>query len=81
MSEITQETVAEAMFNMVKESSGKKKYKPMDLTKAMREKFGDACDKKLCQEALKGLIASGRVVYTYFGASYIELPHIEGAAM
>ena len=80
MSEITKETVAEAMFDMVKESTGKKKYKPMDLIKAMREKFGDACDKKLCKEALKDLIASGRAVYTYFGASYVELPHEEGAA-
>ena len=80
MSEITKETIAEAMFDMVKESTGKKKYKPMDLTKAMREKFGDACDKKLCKEALKDLIASGRAIYTYFGASYVELPHEEGAA-
>jgi hypothetical protein len=81
MSEITKEIVAEAMYEQVKEYSGKKKLKPMDLTKNMREKFGDACDKKLCQEALKVLIASGRVVYTYFGASYVELPHVEGAAM
>ena len=81
MSEITKEIVAEAMYEQVKEYSGKKKLKPMDLTKNMREKFGDACDKKLCQEALKALIASGRVVYTYFGASYVELPHVEGAAM
>jgi hypothetical protein len=52
----------------------------MDLTKEMRAKFGDACDKKLCKEALKDLIASGRAVYAYFGASYVELPHEEGAA-
>ena len=80
MSEITKETVAEAMYALVKEYSGKKKLKPMDLTKEMRDKFGDACDKKLCKEALKDLIESGRVVYTYFGASYVELPHQEGAA-
>jgi hypothetical protein len=80
MSDITKETVAEAMFALVTEYSGKKKLKPMDLTKEMRVKFGDACDKKLCKEALKDLIESGRVVYTYFGASYVELPHQEGAA-
>lgn len=78
MSEVSVETVAEAMYNMVKESTGKKKFKPMDLVKAMREEFG--CDKKLCKEALKTLIESQRVVYTYFGASYVELPHVEGAA-
>jgi hypothetical protein len=80
MSEITEETVAEAMYELVKEYSGKKKLKPMDLTKAMREKFGDACDKKLCKQALKGLIESGRAVYTYFGSSYVELPRVEDAA-
>jgi hypothetical protein len=80
MSEITKETVTEAMYDLVKEYSGKKKLKPMDLIKEMRSKFGDACDKKLCKDALKDLIASGRAVYTYFGASYVELPHVEGAA-
>ncbi len=80
MSEITKETVTEAMYALIKEYSGKKKLKPMDLIKEMREKFGDTCDKKLCKAALKDLIASGRAVYTYFGASYVELPHEEGAA-
>jgi hypothetical protein len=80
MSEITAETVAEAMYELVKEYAGKKKLKPMDLTKNMREKFGDACDKKMCKKALRDLIESGKVVYTYFGASYVELPHEEGAA-
>jgi len=80
MSDVTVETVAEAMFDLVTEYSGSKKLKPLDLTKNMREKFGDACDKKMCKEALKNLIESGRVVYTYFGASYVELPHVEGAA-
>jgi len=80
MSEITVETVAEAMYDLVKEYAGSKKLKPMDLTKAMREKFGDPCDKKMCKSALRIIIESGRVVYTYFGASYVELPHEEGAA-
>lgn len=80
MSDITKETVAEAMYELVKEYTGKKKFKPMDLTKAMREKFGDAADRKICKDALKDLIESGRVVYTYFGSSYVELPHVEGAA-
>ena len=80
MSEITKEAVTEAMYALVKEYSGKKKLKPMDLTKEMRAKFGDACDKKLCKAALRDLIESGRAVYTYFGASYVEIPHQEGAA-
>ncbi len=73
--------VADAMFEMVKEYDGKKKYKAGDLIKAMIEKFGDAeCDKKLCKLAIRSLMDSGRCVYTYFGGSFIELPKKEGAA-
>ena len=50
------------------------------LSKAMIEIHGDKVDKKLCKEAIKVLINSGRCVYTYFGGSFIELPHKEGAA-
>jgi len=72
--------VAEAMFRMVKDAAGQRKLKPMDLVKAMIEAFGDEVDKKLCKLAIKQLIDSERCVYTYFGGSYIELPHKEGAA-
>jgi hypothetical protein len=74
------EEIADAMYKLVKEAFGVKKLKPMDLTKAMRELFGDDADKKTCKEAIKLLINSGRCVYTYFGGSYIEIPHKEGAA-
>jgi len=77
----TAEEVADAMFNMVKDAAGQKKLKPMDLTKAMIEAFGEGeVDKKLCKEAIKLLVNSGRCVYTYFGGSFIEIPHREGAA-
>ena len=72
--------VADAMFNMVKEAQGQKKLKPMDLTKAMNEIFGDEVDKKICKGAIKQLVDSGKLVYTYFGGSFLELPHREGAA-
>ena len=68
------------MYNMVKEAFGVKKYKPMDLTKAMIQLYGDDVDKKACKAAIKQLIDSGRCVYTYFGGSFIEIPHREGAA-
>jgi len=78
---VTPDQVAEAMYEMVKEYQGKKKFKAGDLTKAMIEKFGsDDCDKKLCKAAIRTLMDSGRCVYTYFGGSFIELPHTEGAA-
>jgi hypothetical protein len=72
--------VAEAMYNLVKEATGLRQLKAMDLIKSMRELFGDEVDKKLSKEAIKQLINSGRCVYTYFGGSYIELPRKEGAA-
>ncbi len=78
---VTVEQVADAMYAMVKEYAGKKKFKAGDLTKAMIQQFGEAdCDKKLCKSAIRTLMDSGRCVYTYFGGSFIEIPHKEGAA-
>ena len=72
--------VADAMYNMVKEATGLRKLKPMDLTKNIMEAYGDRVDKQICKDAIKQLIESGKCVYTYFGGSYIELPHKVGAA-
>ena len=72
---VTPEEVADAMFEMVKEYQGRKKFKAGDLTKAMIQKFGEAeCDKKLCKQAIRQLIDSGRCTYSYVGGSYIVLP-------
>ncbi len=76
---VTPEQVADAMYEMVKEYAGKKKFKASDLTKAMIQKFGDDCDKKLCKTAIRTMMDSGRCVYTYFGGSFIEVPPEEGA--
>ena len=76
----TADEVADAMYKLVEEAQGLKKLKPMDLTKAMIQLFGDEVDKKLCKAAIKQLINSGRCVYTYFGGSFIEIPHREAAA-
>jgi hypothetical protein len=40
----------------------------------------DACTKDDCKQALRVLIDSERCVYSYFGGSYVELPHKEGSA-
>jgi len=75
------ETLAEEMLKMVTEYQGKRNLKAGDLTKAMIEKFGgDNCSKDECKQAIRQLIDSGRCVYSYFGGSYITLPHKEGAA-
>lgn len=78
---VSPEEVADAMYELVAQYQGKKKFKAGDLTKEMIAKFGeDQCDKKLCKLAIRQLMDSGRCVYTYFGGSYIEVPHEEGAA-
>ena len=70
--------IADAMYKMVEEAQGQKKLKPTDLTKAMIELYD--VDKKTCKAAIKELMNSGRCVYTYFGGSFVEIPHEEGAA-
>lgn len=74
------EEIADSMYKLVAEAQGIKKLKPMDLVKAMIQLFGDEVDKKSCKMAIKELINSGKCVYTYFGGSYVELPHREAAA-
>ena len=77
---VTVEEVADAMFKLVSDAQGMKKLKPMDLTKTIRRMYEDRVDRATCKTAIKSLIESGRCVYTYFGGSYVELPHREGAA-
>jgi hypothetical protein len=81
MAKPTIEEVAEAMFAMVTEYDGKKNLKAGDLTKAMIGKYGEAdLTKDECKLALRTLMDTGRCVYAYFGGSFIQLPHVEGAA-
>jgi len=75
------ETLADDMYQMIAETLGKKNLKAGDLTKAMIAKHGEAnCTKDDCRQAIRLLIDSERCVYSYFGGSYITLPHKEGAA-
>lgn len=74
MTDVSPETVADAMYALVKEHHGKRQLKPLDLTKAMMERFGDLCDRTLCKDAIKLLIDDERCTYSYQGGSYIVLP-------
>ena len=75
MAEVTVEQIADAMFELVESTHGKKNLKPMDVTKAMIEDFGeDNVDKRMCKKALRVLIDSGRCTYKYAGGSYVTLP-------
>ena len=73
MNEISVQKVADAMYEIVKEYHGKKNLKAMDLIKAMREKFGEGCDDKLCKLAIRELMESERCTYSYVGGSYVVL--------
>lgn len=75
MAEVTIEQLSDAMYELVKSTYGKKNLKPMDITKAMIDQFGeDAVDKRMCKKALRVLIDSGRCTYLYAGGSYVTLP-------
>jgi hypothetical protein len=71
--------LVEYIYDMVAKAQGKKNLKAMDVQKAVLKEHPDQ-DKNMIKFAIKDLIDSGRCVYTYFGGSYIEIPHEEGAA-
>jgi hypothetical protein len=71
--------LVEFCFDLVQKAQGKKNLKAMDLQKAVLKEHPDQ-DKTMVKFAIKELIDTGRCVYTYFGGSYIEIPHEEGAA-
>ena len=71
--------LCEYIYDMVAKAQGKKNLKAMDVQKAVLKEHPDQ-DKTSIKFAIKNLIDGGRCVYTYFGGSYIEIPHEEGAA-
>jgi hypothetical protein len=76
---LSKEELVEFIFDMVAKAQGKKQLKAMDLQKAVLKAHPDQ-DKVMVKFAIKDLIDGGRCVYTYFGGSFIEIPHEEGAA-
>lgn len=78
---VSVETVSEAMYQMVKEAAGKKRYKPGDITKAMMKQFADdGITRNDCKDAIRTLVDSEKLVYSYFGGSFLEMPRVEGSA-
>jgi len=71
----TVEEIADAIYKMVKGAEGQKKLKPTDLARSMMEAY--SIDKKTVKLAIRSLVDSGRLVYTYFGESYLEIPKEE----
>jgi hypothetical protein len=76
---LSKEELVEFIYDMVAKAQGKKQLKAMDIQKAVLKAHPDQ-DKNMVKFAIKDLIDGGRCVYTYFGGSFIEIPHEEGAA-
>ena len=76
---LPKDELAEYIYKMVEKAQGKKQLKAMDLQKAVLKEHPDQ-NKNDIKMAIKELIDSGRCVYTYFGGSFVEIPHEEGAA-
>ncbi len=65
------------IYDLVEKNMGKKKMKSGDLKKAM---VAEGVTEAEFKEALRELVDGGKLVYSYFGGSFIEIPHKEGAA-
>ena len=76
---LSKEALVEFIYDMVAKAQGKKNLKAMDIQKAVLKEHPDQ-DKNMIKFGIKELIDGGRCVYTYFGGSYVEIPHEEGAA-
>jgi len=76
---LVKEDLCNFIYDMVAKAQGKKNLKAMDVQKAVLKVHPDQ-PKNDIKFAIKELIDTERCVYTYFGGSYIEIPHEEGAA-
>ncbi len=65
------------IYELVEKNMGKKKMKAGDIKKAMVAE-GAADDE--VKAAIRELVDGGKLVYSYFGGSFIEIPHKEGSA-
>ncbi|MEE9437114.1 MAG: hypothetical protein V3V52_06590 [Candidatus Adiutricales bacterium] len=64
------EDLKKQVFDMV--ANSQKKIKPGDLVRTLARSLG--IDKKLVKEAISELVSEGRLLYTYTGHSWLEIP-------
>jgi hypothetical protein len=76
---LSKEDLCNYIYELVAKAQGKKNLKAMDVQKAVLKEYPDQ-PKNDIKFAIKDLIDGGRCVYTYFGGSFIEIPHQEGAS-
>jgi predicted transcriptional regulator len=66
------EEVKNKIYALVEKSVGRKKLKSSDIQKAVSAEAGVTKDE--VKEALRDLVDEGKLIYTYFGGSYVEIP-------
>jgi len=67
---MSDEAVKEKIMELVTNAS--KKQKPGDVAKKLSAEMG--VDRSAVKTAIKELVNDGKLVFTYYGSSYIELP-------
>ncbi len=66
------EEVMKKIYELVEKSTGKKKLKSSDIQKTISAEAGVSRDE--VKAALKVLVDDGKLIYTYFGGSFVEIP-------
>jgi len=66
------EELKQKIYALVEKSVGKKKLKSSDIQKTIAAETGVTRDE--VKDALKDLIDEGKLIYTYFGGSFVEIP-------
>lgn len=64
--------VAQKIYELVEKSTGKKKLKSSDIQKTISADLNITRDD--VKAALKDLVDEGKLIYTYFGGSFVEIP-------
>lgn len=64
--------IKQKIYSLVEKSVGKKKLKSSDIQKTISAEAGITRDE--VKAALKDIIDDGKLIYTYFGGSFVEIP-------
>ncbi len=65
------------IYEYVEKNMGKKKLKAGDIKKTF---VAEGATDDEVKAAIRELVDGGKLVYSYFGGSFIEIPHVEGSA-
>jgi DNA-binding GntR family transcriptional regulator len=66
------EEVKQKIYALVEKSVGKKKLKSSDIQKTISAEAAISRDE--VKDALRDLVDEGKLIYTYFGGSFVEIP-------